>query len=92
MFPTAHSSIIVNEDGEPMGFETTAYDEPEYNPDDFLSSWDEEPDVWGDPDACQAEGHHAVSLNRTNEGTWECAACGEPVEHTDPWEDMLNEA
>lgn len=93
MFPTAHSSIIRNEEGEPMGFETTAYDEPEYNPDDYLADWqDEEPDVWGDPDACAAEGHHGVSLYKTNEGTWECSACGETVEHDDPWETLLNEA
>jgi hypothetical protein len=90
MFPTANSTIIRNEDGEPMGFETTAYDEPEYNPDDYLA-YDEEPDVWDDPDACEAEGHHGVSLNRTNEGTWECSACGTEVEHTDPWESLLNE-
>lgn len=54
--------------------------------------FDDEVDVWGDPDACAAEGHHGVSLYKTNEGTWECSACGEQVEHTDPWETLLNEA
>lgn len=53
--------------------------------------FEDEPNVWGDPDECQAQGHHSVAINKTNEGTWECAACGEPVEHTDPWEVLLNQ-
>lgn len=90
-FPTANSTIIRNEDGEPMGFESDYGYEPEYTPEDYLAAWDEEPDVWGDPDACMADGHHGESLTKTNEGTWECNSCGEPVEHTDPWETLLNE-
>lgn len=90
-FPTASSSIDYNEAGEVMGWSNeAAYYEPEFD----LYEEDNEPehDVWGDPETCQELGWHGDALNKTNEGTWECAACGEQVEHTDPWETLLNEA
>lgn len=89
-FPTATSSVIYNEDGEPMGWDNMSY-EPEYDPNDYLDYEDEGPDVWGDPDACQAEGLHGNDLNKTNEGTLECANCGEAGDFPDPWADALNE-
>lgn len=81
-FPTANSTIIRNEDGEPLGFETDYGYEPDY---DYAAAlyeddhdYDDEPDVWGDEEACIEQGYHRESGNgvvgRPNE--WQCAACG----------------
>lgn len=44
MFPSAHSVIIRNEAGEPLGWDNPNYYEEEYDPDDYLN-YDEEDDL-----------------------------------------------
>lgn len=41
MFPTANSTIYRNEAGEPIGWDSSAYDEPDFDPYDDLD-YDEE--------------------------------------------------
>lgn len=44
MFPSAHAEIYRNEEGEVLGWSSTYYDEPEYDPyeDDYYDYDDED--------------------------------------------------
>jgi hypothetical protein len=78
MFPTANSTIILNEDGEPMGFETNFFDDPYYR-DDYLSE-DPEPylNLWGDQAACEEADFHGNDGEGTDrENIFTCTVCGE---------------
>lgn len=88
-FPTANSSVYYNEDGEVLGWDEPLYDED--NEPDYSSMRDfyaNEPDVWGDEEACKREGYHGESGNSVEgrDDVWQCAACGGhyPREADDP--------
>lgn len=42
MFPGAGASVYYNEAGEPLGWDYPSYDEPEYDPDDYLAGYDDD--------------------------------------------------
>lgn len=91
-FPTASSSVYYNEDGEVLGWDSGLDYEPEYG--NYYSDepvWDDEPDVWGDQESCEAYGYHGQSGEAVTGRTdvWECAACGGyyPREY-DPEDDL----
>lgn len=44
MFPGPGAQIYRNEAGEPVGWDTPSYDEPPYDPDDYLYDPDDETD------------------------------------------------
>jgi len=80
-FPTANSSLYYNEDGEVLGWDVPMidpYDNDPYLYDD-LDRYDyDEPDVWGDEEACKEQGYHGESGNSVpdRDDVWQCAACG----------------
>jgi hypothetical protein len=51
MFPPAGARIYRNEAGEVTGWDSTYYDEPPYEPDDYLPSQDEDDDEDSDDEA-----------------------------------------
>ena len=56
MFPSANSTIIRNEDGEVLGWDTHQHDEPEF--DDFV---EQDPiEDFDSVEKCQAAGRHAL--------------------------------
>lgn len=88
-FPTANSSVYYNEDGEVLGWDEPMTFEPDYDPYLYDDRYDdEEPDVWGDEEACKREGYHGESGNSVEgrDDVWQCAACGGhyPREADDP--------
>ena len=77
MFPTASSTIYRNEDGEVLGWDNDYGYEPDYDPYEDHYYADEEPDYYGDADACRAAGTHGNDCSGNGDGTWECDWCGE---------------
>ena len=79
-FPTASSQVYYNEDGEVLGWDQPLYDEPDYDPYTYDEEprEDDEPDVWGDEEACKREGYHGESGNGVEgrDDVWQCTACG----------------
>ena len=92
-FPTANSSVYYNEDGEVLGWDVPMidpYDNDPYLYDDHDRYDYDEPDVWGDEEACKDQGFHGESLNRDRaDGEWVCAACGERVPEEEEADDPL---
>ena len=89
-FPTANSSIIYNEDGEPMGWD--AAPEPDYSPEDFLANADyysdDEEDFWGNLEECKRQDWHGVDCSKEKHGGWTCDTCGEPCPAPEEDEEM----
>lgn len=44
MFPGPGATIIRNDAGEPLGWDSPSYDEPDYDPFDGLDPWGDEDD------------------------------------------------
>jgi len=93
MFPTANSSIIRNEDGEVLGWDSPSYGEmdwegdiPEYEESDWAEG-DEDPATCehGDRDMKDRRtGSMVLEEMPTREALyWECMRCGTEIDLTD---------
>ncbi len=59
MFPGAHSHVYRNEAGEPIGWDNTYYDEPEYDEEQFLYHPEDDDDLFEYCELCEDE--HALN-------------------------------
>lgn len=100
MFPTAHSTIIRNEDGEVLGWDNTYYDEA---PDQDLFYDDEEDFEDIDPATCEHGDRTQIDLRTgrphleempTEDAIrWECDRCDTILPLTpEDWKEYWDEA
>jgi hypothetical protein len=65
MFPGSGATVYYNEDGEPLGWDYAAHDEPDYDPYDdvyYVDEDDEEPDAEEDEEDDEERESDGTSL------------------------------